>query len=202
MIVGLTGGIATGKSTVASILVQLGATVVDADLVSRDVVSPGSAGLHRIHARFGATMLNEDGSLDRDALGRHVMADPKERAALEAITHPLILEEIATRVQAATIGGAPAVFVEAALLVETGSAAHYPHLWVVICGPGIQAERLMARKGCDRAMAEQWIQSQMPMEEKARHASQIIDNGADLVSLREQVSLAYRKLREPPPDRD
>ncbi len=200
MIVGLTGGIATGKSTVAAILVDLGATVVDADLVSRDVVSPGSTGLQRIHGRFGPPVLNEDGSLNRDALGTHVMANPKERAALEAITHPLILAEISTRVQAAKNGGSPAVFVEAALLVETGSAAHYSHLWVVVCGPGIQVERLMARKGCDRANAERWIQSQMPMDEKAKHASQIIDNCGDMASLRQQVSLAYHKLMEPPPD--
>ena len=202
MIVGLTGGIATGKSTVASMLIELGATVVDADLVSRDVVAAGSPGLFRIHARFGDTVLNGDGSMNREALGQHVMAHPKERIALEAITHPLIIAEIANRVEGAERLGAPAIFVEAALLVETGSAAAYPHLWVVMCLPTLQTERLMARKGCDRATAERWIQSQMPIDEKAKHASQIIDNSDDLNSLREQVGIAYLKLTGPPPDRD
>ena len=201
MIVGLTGGIATGKSTVASILGQLGATVIDADLVSRDVVSAGSAGLHRIHARFGGMVLNKDGTLNRDALGKHVMSDAKERAALEAITHPLILAEVSARVQAAVSKGAPAVFVEAALLVETGSAANYAHLWVVTCDASLQRKRLMTRKGCDQSTAERWIQSQMPIDEKAKHASRVIDNSGDLVSLQEQVELAYRLLMEQQPGR-
>ena len=202
MIVGLTGGIATGKSTVASMLVDLGATVVDADLVSRDVVSPDSNGLKRIQARFGSSVLYADGSLNREALGRLVMASPKERAALEAITHPLIMAEVAQRVQSAAQGGAPAVFVEAALLVETGSAANYPHLWVVTCEANLQVDRLMSRKGCDQATATRWIGSQMPLGEKARHASQVIENSGDLADLRTQVQRAYRVLMEQRPDRD
>ena len=202
MIVGLTGGIATGKSTVASILVNLGATVVDADLVARDVVAHGSPGLSRIHARFGPGVLNSDGSLNRTALGDRVMTNDAERAALEAITHPMILREIAARVQTAITGGAVAVFVEAALLVETGSAANYAHLWVVMCEPEVQAERLMERKGCDRNTAERWIQSQMPIAEKAKHASQIIDNSGDLAALEDQVKGAFAQLMELKPDQD
>jgi len=199
MIVGLTGGIATGKSTVASMLVDLGATVVDADLVSRDVVSPNSNGLKRVQARFGTSVLNGDGSLNREALGRIVMANPKERSALEAITHPLIMAEVAHRVQLAIQGGSPAVFVEAALLVETGSASNYPQLWVVTCEPDLQVERLMARKGCDRATAIQWIGSQMPLDQKVKHASQVIDNSGDLAGLMTQVRQAYRLLMEQQP---
>ncbi len=201
MIVGLTGGIATGKSTVGSILTELGASVIDADQVSRDVVSIGSDALAEIERAFGQAVIQEDGSLDRERLGAIVVNDPTARKRLEAITHPRIRAEIAQRVQAAILGGAPAAFVEAALLVETGSATLYPELWVVVCEPEKQIARLMSRKGCDRATALAWVDAQMPLAEKASHASEVIANDGSLDALQQVVERAYTELMAQQRDR-
>ena len=202
MIVGLTGGIATGKSTVAKFLRALEAVVVDADQVSRDVVRPGTPGLAAIIARFGPSVLAKDATLDRTKLRAIVMSDTALRRQLEAITHPLIRAEITTRVQTAITSGAPSVFVEAALLVETGSASLYPHLWVVTCTAATQRARLMAREGCDEQTARRWIETQMPLSEKVKHATQVITNDGDTSALRLQVETAYSNLMAQRPDRD
>ena len=202
VIVGLTGGIATGKSTVAAILRELGAVVIDADLVSRDVVRPGSEGLVAIVAAFGDSVLTSDGELDRPKLREIVVADPDRRRQLERITHPLIRAEIANRVKDAVLGGASSVFVEAALLVETGGAALYPHLWVVTCAPEVQRHRLMARESCDEETALAWISTQMPLEEKVRHATQVVVNDGDVDQLRRRVSRAFDVLMAQQPDQD
>ena len=196
MIAGLTGGIATGKSTVAERLRTLGATVIDADQVSRDVVLSGSEALQAIEAVFGDAILNRDGTLNRAALGDIVRADHSARKKLEAITHPHIRAEILRRTQEAIDAGAPAVFVEAALLVETGSASLYPSLWVVRCAHETQVSRLMARNGFDRNTAEEWIATQMPVDQKAQHASVVIDNDSDLDSLIRQTDAAYTQFME------
>ncbi|MGB0640702.1 MAG: dephospho-CoA kinase [Myxococcota bacterium] len=202
MIVGLTGGIATGKSTVGSELTRLGQTVIDADQVSRDIVSPGSEALDLIAARFGAHILNTDGSLNREALGTIVFSDKSARESLEQITHPRIRAEIANRVREAFINGAEIVFVEAALLVETGSAALYPCLWVVSCDADTQIDRLIARKGCDAITAKKWIAAQMNMEEKIQHATTVIDNNGSIEDLHEEVALALSRLRAQLKDQD
>ena len=200
MIVGLTGGIATGKSTVGQHIEKLGCTVIDADRVARDVVQPGSEALADIAQRFGADVLLPDGSLNRAVLGQIVMNDSVARTALEEITHPRIRTEIATRVRDAFTHGARVVFVEAALLVETGSAKLYPKLWVVRCAQDTQVRRLMERKGCDRATAEQWISSQMDMAEKVQHASLVIDNDGTIQELEDQVGAALLELMAQLPD--
>jgi len=202
MIVGLTGGIASGKSTVAAILAELGATVIDADVVARATVEPGSEGLRAVVNRFGPGVLGSDGSLDRDAMGALVMQNANARASLEAITHPLIRIGIAQGVQAAVSAGAESVFVEAALLVETGGHSIYPHLWVVACDADRQRQRLMARKGCDEETAARWIASQMPLAEKVAKATQVIQNNGTRAELRSAVEAAYRTLMEQRPDRD
>ena len=202
MIVGLTGGIATGKSTVGTILTKLGAAVIDADQVSRDVVAAGTEGLADIEREFGSRVIAADGTLDRDLLVSIVMSDARSRKRLEAITHPRIRAAIAQRVQAAILAGAPAAFVEAALLVETGSAALYPELWVVVCSPKKQLNRLMARKGCDQATAEAWIGSQMPLADKVTHATAVISNDGTVEDLQRQVEQAFSQLmgRQTDPD--
>ena len=200
MIVGLTGGIATGKSTVGQHIEKLGGTVIDADRVARDIVQPGSEALADIAQRFGADVLLPDGSLNRAVLGQIVMNDSVARTALEEITHPRIRTEIATRVRDAFTHGARVVFVEAALLVETGSAKLYPKLWVVRCAQDTQVRRLMERKGCDRDTAEQWISSQMDMAEKVQHASLVIDNDGTIQELEDQVGAALLELMAQLPD--
>lgn len=189
--VGLTGGIATGKSTVADLLRGWGVPVIDADQVAREVVAPGSPGLAEVVAAFGPEVLVQ-GALDRKALGRRVVADPEARRRLDAITHPRIgaavMEALADLAQA---GHAVAV-VEAALMVETGSWRHYDHLVVVTCDPGTQRARLMAREGMDEATAGQWLAAQLPQEEKERVASAVIRNDGT----REQLAAATRRAWE------
>ncbi len=202
MIAGLTGGIATGKSTVAGQLRELGAVVIDADQVARDIVQPGKPALQEIESTFGMDVLHSDGTLNRDALGAHVRNNPKARKQLEAITHPRIRLEIVQRTQEALSQGAPSVFVEAALLVETGSAALYPSLWVVHCSHETQVGRLMDRKGCDRQTAEEWIATQIPVEEKVRVATVAIDNDGDIEALHQQVREAYRGFMAQQPGQD
>jgi len=199
MIVGLTGGIATGKSAVATILHALGATVIDADQVARDIVLPNTEALAEIVKTFGSDMLHPDGTLHRERMGEVVFQDAGARKQLEAITHPRIRFEIARRVQEAALAGAPAIFVEAALLVETGSAALYPDLWVVICEEDTQIARLQARKGCDDITAKKWISAQMPLQEKAAHATELIQNDGSLEDLQARVETAYSKLMEQQP---
>lgn len=202
MIVGLTGGIASGKSTVAQYLRTLGATVIDADMVAREIVAPGSETLDALVQAFGTTILMANGELDREVLGALVVNDADARARLDSITHPRIRSKISSLAHMALTEGAVAVFVEAALLIETGSAKLYPVLWVVQCSQRRQVERLMARKGCDRVTAEAWIATQMSAEEKAAHATVVLDNDDDLDALHGRVQAAYDALMGPLLDRD
>ena len=202
MIVGLTGGIACGKSTVAAILHTLGVTVIDADVVAREVVKPGTDGLKAIQQQFGSRVLNSQGELDRDEMRNIVLNDPEAKASLEAITHPRIRKSIADSIEDALAAGASVVFVEAALLVETGSHVLYPHLWVVCCDESVQVARLMNRNGCSMEEALKWVNAQMSPSKKAAHASQVIHNNGTVDDLRLEVETAYSRLTELLPDRD
>jgi len=193
-LIGLTGGIACGKTTAAAMLRDLGAHVIDADQISRDVVVPGTDGWRKVVNRFGDGILDGSGGIDRGALGTIVMADAAAKSDLEAITHPLIQMAIAEQIQARLAAGDKALVVEAALLVETGSWRLYDQLWVVRASRPIQIDRLMARKGCDRDTAVRWIDNQLPVEEKARVAHVVLDNDGDLDTLRAQVHLAWSEL--------
>jgi dephospho-CoA kinase len=201
-LIGLTGGVASGKSSAARFLRQEGAHVIDADVVAREVVQPGTDGLSQIVARFGETILDKDRCLDRTALGAIVIDNLHARKDLEAILHPQIQAGIARHVQKRYAAGDQAVFVEAALLVETGSAALYDALWVVRCDSTTQLARLMARKSCTKATAQAWIDAQLPTEEKVRHATLVIDNDGDLDALAAVVRQAWRTLNVAQPDRD
>jgi len=194
-LIGLTGGICCGKSTVADHLRSMGVPVIDADAVSREVVAPDTDGLGAVVARFGAQILQADGHLDREALGAIVVADPEAKADLEAITHPLIQAAIAARMQVHVAAGDPFLVVEAALLVETGSWQLYDQLWVVRSSVENQVQRLMARKQCDEQTARDWVATQLPMEEKARHAHTVIDNDDSLDALKARVALAWNTLK-------
>jgi dephospho-CoA kinase len=190
-LIGLTGGIACGKTTAADVLRQLGVHVIDADQVSRTVVALGSVGLKQIADRFGPDILGEDGALDRDALGLAMIADPQTKQDLEAITHPLIQQAIAQRIQDRAMSGDPALVVEAALLVETGSWRLYDQLWVVRASRQTQIERLSDRKQCTAEVAAQWVDSQLPVEEKVRVAHVVFDNDGTREALAAQVQAAW-----------
>lgn len=194
--IGLTGGIATGKSTVARLLRDVhGIPVIDADAVARAIVAPGQPALAEIRARFGDGVLRPDGALDRAALGARVMRDPAERQALDAITHPRIHAEIVERLSALAASGAPVAAVEAALMVETGSYRRYDKLLVVSCHPATQLRRLMARQGFSEQEARRWIDAQMPLSEKERVADAVVYNEGDLHALQVELSRALANLQ-------
>ncbi len=190
-LIGLTGGIACGKTTAADILRGLGVHVIDADQIARAVVAPGTEGLAAIVEHFGPVILKEDGSLDREALGSIVMSNAEAKSTLEGITHPLIQADIARHIQIRAAAGDPALVIEAALLVETGSWRLYDQLWVVRASRPTQIQRLMDRKDCEPNTASQWIDNQLPVDEKARYAHTVIDNDGSLEELRSQVQAAW-----------
>jgi dephospho-CoA kinase len=193
-VLGLTGGIACGKSTVAKLFEELGVKVVDADRVARDVVAPGTPGLEAIVAAFGEEMLMPDGSLDRRRLGGLVFSDPDARKRLEAITHPLIAKEGLARLMALQSSDAPYLLYEAALLVEGGSHRNFPGLVVVTADPEVQLARLMERDGSTEEEARARIDSQLPLSEKEAMADVVIRNDGHLHHLREAVEDAHRRI--------
>ena len=189
-IIGLTGGIASGKSAVASILRRLDVPVVDADDIARRIAEPGSDVLERIRAEFGDRVLDADGRLDRPALARIVFSDPVRRRRLEAITHPAIVARSAELLSDHVQHGHAVVVYEAPLLVETGRYRDFALLIVVTARPETQLARLMARDGLDEAEARDRLAAQLPMEDKVAVADLVIDNDGDLESLERAVRLA------------
>lgn len=171
--IGLTGGIATGKSYCTAAFARLGAAVIDADVLAREAVAPGSVGLRAVTERFGAEMLTADGSLNRPALGRVVFADPKARAALEAILHPEVYRRI--REWFANLpAGTRLAIADIPLLFETGHQHDYDKVIVCACAPEEQVRRLVARDGLSDAEARARLAAQWPIEEKVARADHVI----------------------------
>lgn len=192
---GLTGGIASGKSTVAAILRREGVPVVDADQVSRDVVEPKTPGLAAIVEAFGAEVLAPDGSLDRKRLGAIVFDDAEERMRLNAIVHPLVAGTSAARLDALAKAGHPLACYDAALLVERGLADAFRPLVVVATSRETQKARLMARDGISEAEADARLDAQAPVERKIAAADVVIWNDADLATLEARVIEALGEVR-------
>jgi dephospho-CoA kinase len=188
---GLTGGIATGKSTIAAHWVQRGLPVVDADDLARLVVAPGSDGLREVVGLLGTDVLMADGSMNRSAVAATVFADPDARRALEAITHPRIQAALRTRLTTLESQGAALVCYEAPLLVEAGRADEYRPLVVVVAPESAQLERAARRDAADEESLRARIAAQFPMEEKARAADFVISNSG---SMNELVIEAERVL--------
>jgi dephospho-CoA kinase len=186
-IIGLTGGIASGKTSVALMLERLGAAVVDADLLAREVVQPGEEALDKIAAAFGDGVLNGDGSLNRAALAEIVFSDPAARRVLESITHPAIRDRADQKLAILREQGVPAVFYVAPLLIEAGNSARVDEIWVVYLDRESQLSRLMVRDSLDRDAALRRIASQMPMEEKRKLGRVVIDNSGTRDELEAQV---------------
>ncbi|WP_428267645.1 dephospho-CoA kinase [Haliangium sp.] len=195
-IIGLTGGIASGKSTVARMLRELGAAIVDADVLAREVVAPGSPALAEIQARFGAAVIQADGSLDRAKLGERVFADAEARRALEQITHPRIAAAGQREIARLAQDGADPILYEAALIVEKKLYTWMQGLIVVSVPRPVQVARLMARDGIDEAAAEARLAAQLPLSEKVAVADHVIDNGGTEADTRTQVEALWRRLRE------
>ncbi|SJZ72550.1 dephospho-CoA kinase [Trichlorobacter thiogenes] len=191
--IGLTGGIATGKSSVAALLAEQGAEVIDADQLARDAVAPGTAALQRIVELFGQQALLPDGSLNRQAVREMVFSEPAKRQLLEAILHPAIKELALQQIEQARIRGCDVVVYMAPLLIEANATDRVDEIWVVTVRPEVQLARLMARDGCDQKQAEQIVAAQMPLAEKERFGVVVIDNSSSLEATRHQIEAAWQQ---------
>ena len=188
--IGLTGGIASGKTTVANLFAALGVTIVDTDQLSREVVAPGTPLLRQITDHFSMAVQSGDGSLNRQELRKRIFADPQERKWLEELLHPAIRKLTDERCQAAT---GPYVMVAIPLLVETGGASRFDRVLVVDCDPELQLARLVARDGSSREEALRMLAAQASREARLAVASDVIHNDGDLAQLRGQVEKLHRQ---------
>jgi dephospho-CoA kinase len=190
-VIGLTGPIGCGKTTVAGWLAERGAVVVDADVVAREVTAPGQPAHDAILSLFGDGVRATDSTLDRAALGRVVFRDPVYLAQLEAIVHPVVRPRILELVEDARKAGAPAVVVEAIKLVEGGLAAICDEVWLVTCDPVVQRERIVDR-GATRADADARMAAQAGMTERLRPvATRVIDTSGPTADARSRVAAAW-----------
>jgi dephospho-CoA kinase len=194
LVIGLTGPIGCGKSTVAGWLEELGAVVVDADRIAREVTAPGEPALEAVIEAFGEEFMAADGSLDRAALGRVVFSDPAALATLEAIVHPAVRPRIENAVRAAADAGAPLVVIEAIKLVEAGHAARCDEVWLVTCDAATQRERLVGR-GTNEADAATRIAAQGDIIERLRPAAgRVIDTSGDRATVRARIRAIANEL--------
>lgn len=192
MRVGLTGGVASGKSTVAAMFVELGAVLIDGDALAREVVARGTPGLAQVVEEFGTELLTPEGELDRPALGRIVFSDEAARRRLEAITHPLIFERYA-ELEAAAPAGALVVH-DIPLLAESGRADTFDAVVVVDVPVEVQIERMVRDRGWTREEAEARIAAQAGREDRLAIATYVVDNTGSLEDLRVRVEEVYGEL--------
>jgi len=191
-IIGLTGNIAVGKSAVLNILRELGAEVIDADAVTREVMARGQRAYKDIVAAFGPAILGPDRQIDRPALGRRVFSDPAALRRLEQIVHPATIERISRQIEHSPAG---VIVIEAIKLIESGMVARLcDTLWVVAAPPEAQLRRLMEQRGMGRADAEQRIAAQPPQSEKIAAAKLVIRNAGTLEETRRQVIAAWETI--------
>lgn len=191
VLIGLTGNIGTGKSTVARMLADLGAEVIDADQVTREVMWAGTPVHAAIVEAFGPAVLAVGGEIDRRRLGDIVFADPAALVRLEAIVHPATLAVIGRRVAASSVD---VVVVEAIKLIEAGMADGCDSVWVTTCRPEQQIARIIDARGLSRAEAQRRVQAQPPQEAKVARADVVIDTSGMLARTREQVRQAWERL--------
>lgn len=189
LLIGLTGGIASGKSAVAELFAQIGAPVLDTDQIARDVVEPGTPTLAKLVAEFGSDILDANGRLDRARMRARVFADPEQRKRLEAITHPAIREELAARAQRAQ---GPYQIHVIPLLVESGRADLYDRVLLVDTSEEDQLKRLLARDGSSEQQARQILAAQASREQRLDAADDVIVNTGTLQDLQQFVQTLHR----------
>lgn len=192
-LIGLTGNIATGKSTVAAMLAELGATVIDADKIVHQVMRRGNNVYDSIVAAFGPGVIGADGEIKRDRLGHIVFSDPTQLRRLEEITHPTVHIEVSARIQQADT---PVIVVEAIKLIEAGWHHTCQALWVTTCRPDLQVERLIAERSLSLEEAKQRVTAQPPQSEKISLADVVIDTSGDLAETRHQVEAAWQAIEK------
>jgi len=194
VVVGLTGGICSGKSTVAAMFRRFGATVIDADQVAHELVEPGQPLFETVASAFGREVVGADGRIDRRRLGAMVFADPKARRRLEAILHPIIIEESERRIRQAGVSGTAVCLIDAALLIESGWHARFDAVILVEASEAVRLDRLVGARGLSRDDAMLRIRSQMPQEEKRHHARYVIENEGPLEETERQVKAVWEQL--------
>jgi dephospho-CoA kinase len=196
IILGLTGGIGSGKSTVAELLADRGAHVIDADRVAHDVYAPGTPGFALVE-RFGEEIVGDDGAIDRARLGAIVFRDPAALADLNGIVHPLVRSEVASRIAEIVEDDPDSVIViEAALMTETGWSGGAGRLWTVITDPDVVVARLMSLRGMDPGEARRRMDAQADNETRRRGATRVIENNGSLLDLEAEVQAAWTDLQE------
>jgi len=195
-VIGLTGGIASGKSLVARFLRELGAEVIDADAVAREVVEPGTAALREIAEAFGPEIVRPDGTLDRRALADRIFRDAGARARLNAITHPRMKETMREKLIALARQGVKIAVLEAALLLDAGWDDLADEVWVTVAPRDTAAQRTAQRSGLEEAEVLRRIEAQMSDEERIRRADVVIDTGGDMEATRVQTLERWQDLQK------
>ena len=198
LIIGLTGNIASGKSIVSQYLKELGAEIIDADIIAREIVEPGTPALAEIREEFGQQVLNQDGTLNRKYLGSIVFADVQALKKLNQITHPRIREVIDSKIKKYTINQSPErlLVIDAALLIEFGIHRMVDMVWVVQVKPDLQLQRVMQRDKLSEVQARHRIDSQMPQSEKIKYADKVIYNNSTVEELRSAVKRLWEEFIE------
>ena len=194
-VIGLTGGIATGKSTVAAMLRELGAGVVDADELAREIVRPGREAWQDIVDAFGSAILREDQTIDREKLRKTIFQDEEARKRLESVTHPRIRALAQEDIQKLAARGAEIIIYDVPLLFE-----NQMHMWLrpvmlVACDSAVQKRRLQERDGLTAGEIEQHLRAQMPLDEKRKLADFVIENNSDLLELKKQVLEIWKEIK-------
>lgn len=195
-VIGLTGGIASGKSMVASRLMQLGARIIDADQIARRLTEPGSEALREIGRVFGDQYLDTQGNLRRKALGNLIFSDPAQRDKLDRLMHPRIREEIGRQLIQAELEGTDVVILVAPLLLEAGLEELVDEIWVVALDRETQKKRLIQRDNLTDAQAEGRLASQSTLAEKLGKATRVIDNRGDLLAAEKQIDALWRGVQD------
>ncbi|MEX0750394.1 MAG: dephospho-CoA kinase [Dehalococcoidia bacterium] len=193
-VIGLTGGIASGKSAVSRMLAERGALVIDADRVGHEAYAPGSACHAAVVEAFGSDIVGADGEIDRKALGGKVFGDPERRKRLEGIVWPWMRTTMEGRLQRLREESVPVVVLEAAVLIEADWVPIVDRVWLVTVSPDVAKARMMSRNGLSAEQAEQRIAAQLTNDERARHAQVIIENSGTLEDLEQRVAAEWEKL--------
>jgi dephospho-CoA kinase len=194
-IIGLTGGIGSGKSTVSKVLAHLGAVVIDADKMGHEVFKPGTKAWQEVVDAFGQGIISADGTIDRRKLGEIVFSNPDARAKLNQVMHPLIYEQVKSRIEEYGRKGVAIIIVEAPLLLEVGWKSLVDEIWVTSASEATVIKRLKEQKGLPEAQSLARVRAQLTDEERIRQADVVIDTDCALDELKERVEALWRKLR-------
>jgi len=194
LVIGLTGNIGTGKTTVSGILAQLGAATIDADKLGHELLQPGSQAYQEVVAAFGESILNRNREIDRHKLGQLVFNDPAALARLNQMMHPKMYEITREGIEQCRKQGVKVAVVEVILLIEAGWTSLVDQVWVTVAPEAVIVERIKAERGLDEAQILARLRSQMPSKEKMKHADVVIDTDCPLAELKAKVSELWQNL--------